>query len=221
MAATALRGSVPGPIDRRGFVRQALVAAVAVATPASRAAAEAGDGEPELGEDGLYRQPWFLNSFLDLAQDLAETAAAGKRLAIFWEQRGDPYCRDMHLVNLAEPGINRYVRDNFNILQLNLWGARAVTDFDGQVLAERDLATKWAIVFTPTILFLPESVAAVAGRAGGDAVVARLPGYFQPFHFIGMFRYVRENAYRRQHFQRYIQDKAARDRARWGEVKLW
>ena len=212
---------MPEPSHRRAFVKQVLLMGMAMVVAAPAWAAEADLAEPVLGEDGLYRHPWFLNSFLDLAQDLAETAAEGKRLAIIWEQRGDPYCRDMHLVNLAEPGINRYVRDNFNVLQLNLWGARKVTDFDGQVLAERDLATKWGIVFTPTILFMPEAVAAVAGRAGAAAAVARLPGYFQPFHFIGMFRYVREKAYLRQHFQRFIQIKAAQDRAQGGEVKLW
>ena len=38
MAATALPGSVPGPIDRRGFARQALLSGVAVVAAAAAAA---------------------------------------------------------------------------------------------------------------------------------------------------------------------------------------
>jgi hypothetical protein len=56
-----------------------------------------------LGDDGLYRQDWFLQSFLELGPDLEDAAAEGKRLAVMIEQRGCPYCRDTHLINLADP----------------------------------------------------------------------------------------------------------------------
>ena len=44
----------------------------------------------ELGDDGLHKQPWFLQSFLTLADDVAEAEAAGKRLVVIFEQRGCP-----------------------------------------------------------------------------------------------------------------------------------
>ena len=49
-----------------------------------------------LGDDGLYHQDWFVESFLDLREDLKEAADKGKHFAILWEQRGCPYCEKMH-----------------------------------------------------------------------------------------------------------------------------
>jgi hypothetical protein len=48
-------------------------------------------------DDGYYREDWFLDSFLELADDLQSAVAAGKQLAVMWEQRGCPYCRETHL----------------------------------------------------------------------------------------------------------------------------
>lgn len=177
--------------------------------------------KPEMGDDGLYHQPWFLNSFLVLKDDLAEAAAAGKRFAIIWEQKGCPYCKETHMVNLAHPKINKYIRENFEVLQLNMWGARKVTDFDGQEMEERALARKWGITFTPTIMFLDETVAKVGKRPGVKGEVARMPGYFKPFHFINMFQFVREKAYTKLHFQKYIQAKADEMRKQGKKVTIW
>jgi len=40
-----------------------------------------------IGEDGLYQQEWFYDSFLDLRDDIKEAKANGKRLVVFWEQK--------------------------------------------------------------------------------------------------------------------------------------
>src|SRR5262245_61572647 len=86
-------------------------------------------------EDGLYRQPWFLDSLLELPDDLAAAGNSGKRFAVMWELRGCPYCRETHLVNFARPDIADYIKANFDILQLNIIGARKVTDFDGKEIS--------------------------------------------------------------------------------------
>ena len=91
--------------------------------------------EPVRDEDGLYRQRWFLLSFLNLEEDFAEARAAGKRFAVVFEQRGCPYCIRLHTEILPERYINDYMRENFAVLQLDIWGAREVTDFDGKVLS--------------------------------------------------------------------------------------
>lgn len=159
--------------------------------------------EAKLGDDGLYKQPWFLESFLILPEDLAEAAAAGKRFAIMWELKGCPYCRETHLVNFADPQIEGFVRETFEVLQLDLLGSRLVTDFDGEELAERDLAAKYAIRFTPTFQFFPPSLEEIAG-AGPEVEVARMPGYFKPDHFLAMFRYVAEQAYDEMSFKEFL-----------------
>ena len=124
----------------------ALLAGSAVAGATPKALAGEVRYEPVLGEDGLYTQPWFLQSFLDLGDDLAEAAAEGKRFAIIWEQKGCPYCKETHQVNLARADVHEYVRDNFGVLQLNLWGSREVTDFDGEAMEERALARRWRVM---------------------------------------------------------------------------
>src|SRR5579859_3581420 len=90
-------------------------------------------------DDGFYREDWFLDSFLDLSDDLKNTAAAGKQLAVMWEQRGCPYCKDTHLINFARKDIETYIRDHFEILELDLHGSRVVTDFDGKQIGEKQL----------------------------------------------------------------------------------
>jgi thioredoxin-related protein len=168
--------------------------------------------KPEMGDDGLYKQPWFFESFLELAEDLKQTTKDGKRLAILWEQRGCPYCHALHEVNFADPAVVDYVRANFNVIQLNLWGSREVVDFDGQKLTEKALAHKYRINFTPTLQFFPETLGEIEGKKDQAREVARLPGYFRNFHFVAMFEYVREKLYARMDFQEYIREKGQRRR---------
>ncbi len=188
-------------IERRGFLGLGLgLVGGALGTAARPAAAEA----PVLNDDGLYEQPFFVQSFLDLAEDLELAADSGKRFAVMWELRGCPYCKETHLVNFADPEIRDFVSGNFDILQLNLIGSREVVDFDGEAMEERALARKWGVRFTPTTQFFPESLDQVASRKGSEAEVARMPGYFRPPHFLAMFRFVREKAYETTGFNDYL-----------------
>ena len=164
--------------------------------------------EPVLTEDGLYRQPWFLESFLELPDDLAGAANSGKRFAVMWELRGCPYCRETHLVNFARPDIADYIKSNFDILQLNILGARKVTDFDGAEISEKALAAKYGIRFTPTVQFFPDKTEGLSAQPPEKREVARAAGYLRPDDFLAMFRYVREKEYERRSFRDYV--KAAR-----------
>lgn len=205
-------------ISRRIFLASATAGTVAAMTPIASAAT--GD-ELVMGDDGLYLQPWFMQTFLHLPEDLEEARAAGKRFAVLWEQKGCPYCKEMHEVNLRIPEVREYVRGNFGLLQLNLWGAREVTDYDGEVLEERKLARKWRVNYTPTIQFFPESLEKIGGQSGASVEVARMPGYFRPFHFISIFEFVKERAYERTDFQRYLQEKFARIEAEGKKPEVW
>jgi len=160
--------------------------------------------EPVLSEDGLYRQPWFVESFLELPDDLQGAANNGKRFAVMWELRGCPYCRETHLVNFARKDIEEYVKTNFDILQLNIIGARKVTDFDGKEISEKALAAKYGVRFTPTIQFFPAGAEALSGMSPDKREVARAAGYLRPDDFLAMFRFVRENEYERKSFRDYV-----------------
>ncbi|WP_029030382.1 thioredoxin family protein [Salinarimonas rosea] len=155
-------------------------------------------------EDGLYRQPWFLESFLELGPDLEDAAAAGKRLAVMWELRGCPACRDVHLVNFAVPAVTDYIRERFAILQLNVIGALDVVDFDGETLSEKALAAKYGVRGTPTIQFFPPGPEGLAARAPREREVFRIVGYHEPEAFRRMFAYVAEDAYREMPVQEWL-----------------
>src|SRR6266852_5458857 len=79
--------------------------------------------EPILTDDGLYKQPWFLESFLDLPDDLEAARKEGKRFVVMWELKGCPYCKETHFVNFAQPRISDYIKANFELLQLNIIGS--------------------------------------------------------------------------------------------------
>lgn len=192
-------------ISRRRVVLSLAAGALAAGALAPHAGrAGAARVEPVLLEDGRFTQAWFLNSFLDLKEDLADAAAQGKRFAIVWDQRGCPYCMEMHKVNFADPAVNDYVRAKFNILQLDLFGSREVTDFDGETLTEKEMARKYGVVGTPTIQFFPETPAQLDGKKGRAVEVARMPGYFKPAHFLAMFEFVADKGYERQSFAQYV-----------------
>jgi thioredoxin-related protein len=155
-----------------------------------------------IGDDGLHKQDWFSITFKDMAEDIQAANEEGKRLAIVFEQRGCIYCAKMHEVLLADPEVADYLKANFKIVQYNMFGDEEVTDLDGDVLTEKTAARKWGYVFTPTIVFLPDSVP--EGKTVAQAAVATMPGAFGKWTFLNMFKWVQEKGYDgEEHFQKY------------------
>ncbi len=186
------------------------------------AAWAAGDTPPkaEIDSNGLYVQDWFLQSFLDLNEDMQEAAADGRNFAIIWEQRGCPYCRETHLVNFAQPEVLNFIRRNFAMLQLNIRGGREVTAFDGKTLSERALSDKYRVRYTPTVTFYGWKPGA-GGDGKGEAVeITRMTGYYRPFHFLMAFQYVRDKAYLHQKFRPYIDMQTAARKKQGKPVNL-
>ncbi len=158
----------------------------------------------EIGDDGLHKQPWMRTTFKDLQEDLEEANAEDKRLVLFLEQRGCIYCRQMHEEVFSDPKISDYIEENYFVVQLNLHGDTEVTDFDGEALSEKDMARKWRILFTPTLMFMPEEVP--EDQSAAEAAVATMPGAFGKGTTIDMFTWVAEKRYdmdNGEDFQRY------------------
>jgi len=196
-------------ISRRQFNTLAMAAAGLAVAPQAAFGAGAGPYEPVLGENGHYTQPWFLESFLEAADDLNEATSQGKRFAIMWELEGCPYCRETHFINFGIPEIREYVQENFVILQLDVKGSREVVGFDGKTMSEKAFATANGVRFTPTIQFFPKSIDGLSDAAKGKPEIARMPGYFRPFHFLTMFQFVNEMAYEKQDFRAYLKARIA------------
>ena len=158
----------------------------------------------ELGDDGLHKTDWMRDTFKDLSEDLEEANAEGKRLMLMFEQRGCVYCTKMHNEVFPDPDVSAMIEDNYFVVQLNLHGDVEVTDFDGETLSEKDMARKWGILFTPTIMYLPEAVE--DGMTAPQAAVTTMPGAFAKGTTLDLMTWVHEKRYlldNGEDFQRY------------------
>ena len=147
----------------------------------------------ELGDDGLHKADWMRDTFMDLTEDLEEANAEGKRLMLLIEQRGCIYCKKMHEEVFSSPDVRQALTDNFFVLQINMFGDVEVTDFDGTVLAEKDMVRRWGLLFTPTMIFLPETVA--DGSSAVAASVGTMPGAFGKHTTLHLLQWVVEKGY--------------------------
>ncbi|RMH49343.1 MAG: thioredoxin [Alphaproteobacteria bacterium] len=158
--------------------------------------------EVPMGEDGLHKPDWLHTTFKDMREDLAEANAEGKRLVVIWEQRGCIYCAKMHEEVFVDPEIERLLRERFFVVQMNLFGDEDVTDFDGTTLPEKEMARRWGIVFTPTMMFFPEEVP--EGLNAAEAAVVTMPGAFGKKTTRNLLTWILEKGYETgEHFQKY------------------
>jgi thioredoxin-related protein len=169
-----------------------------------------------MGDDGLHKEDWFSITFRDMREDIAAARKEGKRLAIIYEQRGCIYCKKVHEQLLTDPQVRDYIKSNFMMVQYNLYGDEEVTDLDGKTLTEKTAGRRWSVVFTPTILFMPET--APDGLTAAQAAVAMMPGAFKKGTFLDMFTWVRQKGYAgEEDFQRY-HARRIRERAAAGQI---
>ena len=113
---------------------------------------------------------WFTESFLDVREDAAEAARAGKRLVYYFWLEGCPYCERMEKVTFRDAAVAARMRREFVAVAINVRGDREVTWTDGARLTEKTLTQKLAIRSTPTLVFFDQN--------GGIAL--RSSGYLDP-----------------------------------------
>ena len=116
---------------------------------------------------------WFVNSFLDIREDVAEAAADGKQVILYFYQDGCPYCKKLLETNFTLREIVEKTRSRYHVIAINMWGDREVTDFNGELTTEKSFASGLRIMFTPTMLFLDDR----------GQVVLRVNGYYPPRKF--------------------------------------
>ena len=173
--------------------RTTLAALALIATPLFAA---------QLGDDGLYDADWIEETFKDLREDLADANDQGKTLLIMIEQRGCIYCKEMHENIFPDPEIDAALRDSFFVVQINMFGDVDVTDFDGEVMAEKDIVRRWNAQFTPTMMFFPPDVAEDA--IASEAAIVTMPGAFGKWTTLNLLNWIREGHYLTgEPFQRY------------------
>ena len=166
----------------------------------------------EIGEDGLHKQEWFALTFKDVVENLRDAATQGKRLVLVFEQPGCAYCAKTHATVLSDAEVVKYIQDHYVVVQYNLWGDEEVKDLDGEILSEKSAAEKWGVMFTPSWVFLPDTI--ITGRSVSDIAVGQMPGAFGKGTFLDLFTWMYEKGYEGdESFQRYHNRRDAERRA--------
>lgn len=145
--------------------------------------------------EALELPNWFKLSFLDLQDSLNEAVQNGKRGIILYFGRKDcPYCKAQLEINWGKKDIVEYTRSNFDVIAIDVTGARTVTDFDGRTYSEHEFASRMRTDFTPSLLFFESK-----GR-----LALRLPGFRPPYQFRAALEYVADAHYLNEPFGDYL-----------------
>ncbi len=180
----------------RPFHLLSLLLALASAPAAAEAPATLAPG---MINPGWHEPPaWFKESFLDIREEVREAGKAGRRLMLYFHQDGCPYCAKLLRENFGDKAIADKTRKHFDVIALNLWGDREVTDLAGKTTTEKEFAKALRVQFTPTLLMLDEK--------GGTAL--RLNGYVPPHQFDVALDYAGGRLEKRQHYIDYLRDHA-------------
>ncbi len=153
------------------------------------------DFDDTLLEEELEYPDWFKISLGDLNDDVAEARAAGKfGIMVYYGQKRCAYCEQFFDINLADSTIQRYLRQHFDIVPVDIWGIEDFTDTNGEEYSERELSLRYKTNFTPSLVFYDKN-----GKP-----VYRLRGYYPPYQFRAVLHYVAEGFYRVEKFRDYL-----------------
>lgn len=144
----------------------------------------------------LHTPPWFKLSFLDLPEDLRNAVSEGKDgLIVYFGQKHCAYCKALLEVNWQKKSdIVDYTRKHFDVIAIDIWGDREVTDMQGNSLSEKTYAEREKTNFTPSLLFYD--------RDGNEALLLR--GYYPPYRFRAALEYVADGHYQRMSFPEFL-----------------
>jgi len=136
---------------------------------------------------------WFKESFLEFEEDVAEAAAAGRRVMLYFHQDGCPYCARLVQENFTDPELKAFIIENFDGISLNMWGDREVVSVGGQGFTEKTFARALKVQYTPTLVFLDEN----------GKVALRLNGYYPPRDFRAALDFVAGKLETKMSFAQY------------------
>ncbi len=151
---------------------------------------------------------WFKESFLDLEEDIADSAKQGKRLVVYFWQPGCPYCAQLWEDNFAKDDIIETFRKNFEIIAINMWGNREVVSVGGNDYTEKSFAEALSVAYTPTLFFFDEN----------KKVVLKLQGYIPPENFRLALQYVSQHKEKEGNYASFVAANKAHDKSNQGEL---
>jgi thioredoxin-related protein len=139
---------------------------------------------------------FFHQSFNDLTEE-AQTARDDNLtgLLIMFSDPDCPWCQKMKVTVLSRPAIQDYYRAHFRILHMDTRGDGPVTNFDGTILSEKDLAFKvHRVRATPVFIFFDPD---------GNPVQRFTGATRDATEFLLLGQFVVSGEYRNTNFTRY------------------
>jgi thioredoxin-related protein len=97
--------------------------------------------------------------------------------------------------NFSRYDVERYSRDHFDFVAIDIHGDKSVTDFSGNEVDEKEFADQLKVNFTPTLIFID---------ADGK-VALRLNGYHPPYKFRAALEYVADQHYHDESYSAYLE----------------
>ncbi|KAA0454065.1 MAG: thioredoxin fold domain-containing protein [Candidatus Thioglobus sp.] len=139
---------------------------------------------------------WFKTSFLDLSEDLEQAKQNNRHIMLYFHQNGCPYCAKLVRDNFHDKALVAKLQKNFDAIEINMFGNRDLTDWNGKDFSEKQFAEYLRVQFTPTLIFLSKK----------GQVVLRLNGYQSVDKMHIALDYVDRKAYLQKSFAHYLGD---------------
>jgi thioredoxin-related protein len=178
---------------KKHFLSTLLLTFICIITTGQSLAAEG----KVIGGKMSVHPDWFKESFLDIGEDVMEASDQGKHVMLFMHLNGCPYCYKMIEENIKNAPYTDFIKENFDVISLNIKGDREVALNAEISLTEKQLADRFKVMYTPTIVFLGPD----------NKVVARTNGYRSVADFKLVLNYVQEKAYENKRLTEYINEK--------------
>jgi thioredoxin-related protein len=154
----------------------------------------------------LHDEPFFVKPPYDLARK-----PGSKPAAVLFETTACAPCDELHREGFKRGEVRSLVA-RFDVARFALGAPTALTTPDGTTTTADAWASALGVMYTPTLIFFDDR----------GAEVFRVEAYLRPFHLASSLDYVASGAYRSEpSFQRFIQGRAERLRARGAMVDLW
>lgn len=140
---------------------------------------------------------WFKESFLDIAEDVSQASEAGKHVILFLHLNDCPYCHRMVEENFKHAPYTDFIKENFDVIQLNIKGDREIAFDEKTSVSEKELAALLKVRYTPTVIFLDSN----------NKPVLRLNGYRSVRDFGYALQFVQQKAYLETTLSRFIESR--------------
>lgn len=149
---------------------------------------------------GTENPAWFKQSFLELQDDLEDANDNNKHLMLYFHQDGCPYCKKLVNDNFSRTDIVAKMKQDYDLLEINMWGDKSVTSINGDELSEKEFARQMKVMYTPTLVILDSK----------GHPMFRMNGYYHPDKFLAVLDFLslkNKNSSRELSFTDYLRQK--------------